>query len=54
MYGRMHLYASLLLTCLGIPADTLENEVGEQGYCGGVNDFDVSEPPWSVPGAAVR
>lgn len=54
MYVCMYLDAAFLLPALGMPADTLEQKVGEQGYGSGVYDLQAGEPGWDLPFSAVR
>lgn len=42
--ARMHLDPAFLLSGLGMPADSLGQEVGEEAYRGGVNDPQPSGP----------
>ena len=49
VYVGMRFYAVFLLPTLGMPADTIEYEVGEQEYGSRVCSFQTIEPWWNLP-----
>ena len=50
----MDLYAAFLLSNFRVPADTPENQVGEQRHRCGIDDFEPSQPSGQPVEAAVR
>ena len=54
LYYRVYLDAALLLSGFGMPADTLENSVGEQCNGRGINDSKPLYPFFSAVSSAVR
>jgi len=54
MNDGMHLYATLLLSRLRMPSHALEDDVGEQGYRGGIDDSQTFYPFLRTIASAVR
>ena len=54
MNDGMHLYATLLLSRLGMTAHALEDDVREQGYRGGIDDSQTFYPFLRTIASAVR
>ncbi len=54
MYYRVYLDTSLLLSRLGVSANTLENSVGEQCDCSGIDNPKLLYPLFRAVASAVR
>lgn len=54
MYYRVYLDATFLLSGLGVPANSLENSIGEQRDSSGINDSKPLYPLFSAIAYAVR
>jgi len=48
------LFASENIPRLRMPPDTLENGVGKEGDCGGIDDSELFYPPLAAVSSAVR
>ena len=54
VYDRVDFDATFLLACLGMAPYTLEQQIGEQRYCRGVDDLQPFHPFETLAALAVR